>query len=149
INTLKTGDDDDTACIKVGPDASVVDGTDACLGVSRVGTNRNLPSCVASGANTLSLQGYRQKRTAGLPDSSREHVQFTAVGSGTDFFCQAQKTACFARHRRRDNHYLMTSRVPFGDAASGVLNALDRSRRGAAVFLNDQGHSLLSCLLRW
>jgi hypothetical protein len=32
----------------------------------------------------------------------------------------------------------MASRVPFGDAARDIFNALDGSHGGSAVFVNDQ-----------
>ena len=40
------------------------------------------------------------------------------------------------------SHHLVTGGVPLGDTPRDILDALDRAHRGAAVFVNDQGHGL-------
>jgi hypothetical protein len=57
-------------------------------------------------------------------------------GSGHDFLGQADQAVGFARHRRWHHDDPVTGIVPFGDACRDVLDAVRRTHRRTAVFVD-------------
>ena len=117
-----------------------VDRDDARPREGRVGQHLHLPAGVAARLHAQGEQRHRQQPDRDLLAGGGDHVELARVRVLLQAGGERQQPVGLARHGRGHHHDAVPGRLPLGDAPGHVADALDRADRGAAEFLDDEGH---------
>ena len=148
VHALKSGDDDDFACIQIAADVVAVDAFDARFHEGAVGEDFYLAAGVRHRRYAAFFDGDGEQGDADLFAGGHQHVHFARAGTLVDVVRECDEAVGFAAHRR-DGDDDVVPRFLCGDAFFGdVFDALHRAHRGAAVFLYDQCHVMLLSFFR-
>ena len=108
--------------------------------MNAIGLNSGLSTGEGNCLAAHRIESHRREGDRGLLSGGEEHVHL-ALGRfvfAGDFVGEFDEPIRNAGHRRNDGDDLIPILLGFKDSARHVENALRRSHRGAAIFLDDQ-----------
>ena len=145
VQALETGNDDDgVVSVQLGLDTLGADLLDLCAAVAAVGLETSLPAGEGNGRITQSLDGHGAQGAGHLLAGGQQHIHLTLGCLGVDLHCLCNELIRGLTLGGEDGHHLVTLTVGIGDDAGNVFQPLLIGHRGAAKFLYDQSHILLT-----
>ena len=111
------------------------------LGMDAVGDDAGLRAGERYGRDSDGMQRDGRERDGGLLAGGEEDIHFALIGQGHDFLGELDEVIGDATHGGDDDDDFIALGVIFRDARGDILDAVGVAHRGAAIFLNDQGHN--------
>src|SRR3989441_911641 len=138
---LEPRDDGDLARVEGLADALGADLSDPCPRVGAVGADRRLESRERTRPQPYGLQGHREEGDRDLLARGEQHVHLAWLGRRRHLVREGHEAVGRLAHRRDDDDKLVAGRAR-RDAPGDVPDLLVVGDRRAAVFLDDQRHSV-------